>query len=123
MEKFDEVDLVNESVRYSTDYTNKTFHSDNKVDFSIMLNTGAHGYYMGYRYAESFYREGFLSKFLNRNIPIDVDKLRDQSQDASKKYLSEKNLTHLEEASRTLVKLSVARGFRDGFRKYESRVS
>lgn len=115
VKKLEEVDLANMAVKYGTEDVKLHFSPDNKVEYSIVLNTGAHGYFMGYRFAEHFYREpNFFRKFLPEPV-MSEEKLWDQSIDAAKTYVRARGYDKLCSDEYALVYAAVRRGFIAGF--------
>jgi hypothetical protein len=117
-QKLPEVELQNISVKYATDDVLKNYESSNQVERSIVLNTGGHGFYMGYRFAEKHYTFKFFRR--KAKIPWAEDRLQKESVKASWDYLKVKKLEKLATPDAILVRISVQRGFKKGFRAYES---
>lgn len=130
MSKLEEVELTNIAVKYATDYVNRIYidargNMDyNKIEYSMALNTTAHGFYIGFRFGETYFKpRGFWATFFPREFPMAPAKLIDHSYLAAAAYIKEKGLLNLRTEDLTLIRVSVGVGFKAGLHEYEARRS
>lgn len=112
-----EVDLSAAAAKFAGAYVDEKFKTGSDTEKSLVLNTLAHGYYMGARHCEKFYAskwQGFLG-LEKRVAPRKHDDLVKESIRASKFYLQKKGFLKLEFATQALIKATLSRGFQEGF--------
>lgn len=119
----EEVELTEKSVQKATKFVNSNYSKENQVEYSIVLNTFAHGYYMGWRFGETYYEPKFWHAFFPRKRPWSHSALWNESSLASQSYVDTKNLRNLPQSDFILVQMTCGQGFRDGFRDFETQSS
>lgn len=127
MLKMREVDLSDSAVKYAGNYIADHFKKGSEVDKHLILNTIAHGFFMGARWREKLhnYHVGWKTIFraftkVDPEGKIPDEMLVRESIKASTYYLKKKEYSKLEFASQALIRASLSKGFQEGFRFRES---
>lgn len=120
IEKMKEVDLVNISVKFSGDYVMDKFKTGRDIEKALVLNTVAHGYFMGVRFNEEARNEPKW-KFWKKKVALSDEELIHESIYAAKAYIIEKQYQNLPFERAALIKATLGYGFKAGVRFSEKR--
>ena len=120
MERLSEVKLQDLAVNFAGAYIEAKFKNGRDIEKSLILNTVAHGYYIGARRAEEIFAEKWwrIFSFLIpdpqewRDTKIDQDAIK-----ASKVYIRKKRYQKMSFGELALIRASLCTGFNAGFRK------
>lgn len=113
--RLDEGALQQKSVAYGTLDIKNNYKNSNKTEISIVLNTGSHGYYMGYRFAEAHFFPKHWWRRLWGVMPLDDDRILVECKKAAEEYIAKKNYYKLSPQDLNLVRSSLRRGFKKGY--------
>lgn len=116
MKKMKEEQLNNKCATFAGKYIEAKFKGGSQVERNLVLNSLAHGMYMGVRFAEKTYTS-FWFKFLPKII--DSEYIEKHGIKASNFYLKKKGYSKLQWHEQALIRASVSTGFREGFQCVE----
>lgn len=120
MKALTKVDLTDQAVRFAGDYIDKKFKNGRETEKSLILNTVAHGYFMGARHVENIVNKPSWMFWIKKKV--EYSKLDDESVKAAKAYIKKKGFKQLDFSTSALIKASLGVGFREGaiFRKQKA---
>lgn len=133
MEKINTAELNETSAKFAGEYIKDHYKSSNAVTKSLVVNTIAHGFYMGARHLEKFANMTPLEQnlyrikclFTNDYLPLypamDERWIERQSVKAAQEYLTKKNYDGLSWEQKALIKACVSTGFISGVKYREQR--
>lgn len=107
-----ESDIIASSVKFASSYMRDRFRGGSKVEESLVINSIAHGYYMGAKHRYSS-RRSIWSWF--RKTEVTSDYIDKHAQKASNFYLKKFGYTKLEWSNQALIRACVAIGFRHAY--------
>lgn len=115
-------ELNNESARFAGRYCETRFRGGRDVEKHQVLNCVAHGYFCGFRWAETEFLFPSSARILvnwmkNKTLENFSDEaLWNESIKASNHYVVQKGFTTIALAEQALIRATFSYGFRDGFR-------
>jgi hypothetical protein len=120
-----DMELQQESVDFSAKYIEKNFKNANMVKKNLVLNTIAHGYYMGKRHSENLEtgeKKSILQflPWLKKQRNLTEKELVSESNGAAREYLSVKQMNGLPMEEKSLIFSSIVKGFQEGVKANES---
>lgn len=123
-----EVQVTDLAVKFAGNYIEDHFKSGTEVERHQVMNTLAHGYYMGLRHAEKLALPRSFEK-LRRLLRIkrwpEFEALVAISNNAAAHYMRSKRYERLAPSENAFIRASLSQGFRVGFlaREHEGKAS
>ncbi len=108
-----EVDLTDLAAKFAGEYVSERFKKGTEIEKHLILNSLAHGYFMGARWTE----DRLTLKWYHRFIPVKIPSPSDlvaESIKAAAYYLKKKDMLKLEFAQQALIKATLCKGFQEG---------
>lgn len=111
MNKISEAELTKQSVQFAGKYVEEKFKNGSLVEKSLVVNSLAHGFYIGARHQQKS-RGSLWARIVSHIVGDDLDEAH--ALKAANYYLKKKGYTKLEFAEQALIRACVATGFRNG---------
>lgn len=118
MKKLDDVNITDEAVKFAGEYVSEKFKSGAGIQKHLVVNTVAHGYYMGAIERRRF-NTGYnlWYRLMDKYFKKDENTwLNEESIKAANFYLKKKKFQRLNFAEQALIKASLCYGFQHGYR-------
>lgn len=112
MKRLPEVDVQNKSVSFAADYIEKKFKKGRDSEKSLVLNTTAHGFYMGTRHVESSIGAHKLKFWVQRSWT--QEEMVNEGIKAAQSYIRAKGYKKLDFGTLALIRACISSGFRSG---------
>lgn len=118
MTRMTEASLVEASTKYATEFVGAKFKQGTDIEKSLVLNGGAHGYYMGVRHFENCLNRPWWKFWVKRLTVWPEDKLINESIKGANAYIKAR-YRKLDFVTVNLIRAVVSGGFREGLRARE----
>lgn len=120
MKKLDNVDLTDEAVKFAGEYISTKFKNGAVIEKHMVLNTVAHGYYMGAIESSKAPSWWQVSFWISKTITDEW--VTTESIKAATFYLKKKKFKRLGFAQQALIKASLCYGFQHGYRSRQKAI-
>lgn len=111
MKKLSESIITERAVKYAGAYVDARFKNGSPSEKNLVLNTLAHGFYMGSAYADKIRRSWWRRLFPVEQSSAWAEK---HGLKAAKVYLRKKGYLKLDWTEQALIRATVAKGFEAG---------
>lgn len=113
MERMKEVELTGASLKFSGQYVKDKFPKGRDIERNLVMNTTAHGFFMGARDIEKRQARPTWKFWIKKDL--DEEALLMESIKASQYYVKKKSYGKVPFGQLALIKSTVAYGFREGY--------
>lgn len=114
MKKLPEVDVQNRAADFAGKYLDAHFKKGDDIARNIVLNSVAHGFWMGAKYFEKKSERSFLGIVFEKKWTD--EELNEESIKAAKYYLRKGTKSKYDMGTASLVKACISHGFSNGLR-------